>query len=386
MKSKIFFFLLCFSCILKADIIDEMLAKTRNYSALKNYTSSTNLQTIKKKLKANKDIYIRVFGDSHMAADFFPSVVRNVLFKPNSVGFAFPMQPKYQQHLNIKYTSKDFELFNSRVLAQQNKDYAMGGIIASATKKGAKITLDTDELLGSKNYKVGFVFKALNNKNAFTIKDANNKTYELKAKKENQWFYKAFDLKFPLQITALQARAELGGYFILRDKNNKVLDTIAVNGAKSDLWLQWNEKILNSELKLFKNDLIILAYGSNDALSGNFDKVKYKANLKKFIKLLKKHNKNATIMIISPPTTTQKKGKTYELSPDFKLVRELNYEVAKEEKAILFDMHKFMQDSGGKNFWIEQKLSLKDVHLSTKGYELMAKKFVYDFEKLMRLN
>ena len=46
-------------------------------------------------------------------------------------------------------------------------------------------------------------------------------------------------------------------------------------------------------------------------------------------------------------------------------------------------MHQFMQDSGGKNKWIEQKLSLSDVHLTIKGYELMAKKLLEDLKKII---
>ncbi len=45
-------------------------------------------------------------------------------------------------------------------------------------------------------------------------------------------------------------------------------------------------------------------------------------------------------------------------------------------------MHQFMQDSGGKNKWIEQKLSLQDVHLTIKGYELMAKKLLDDLKNM----
>ena len=186
-----------------------------------------------------------------------------------------------------------------------------------------------------------------------------------------------------MQITALQKDAQLGGYFITNKKGgNLFLDTIAINGAKSDLWLRWNQKVVSEELKVLKNDLIILAYGSNDALFGAFDKQIFKDNLKKWFKILKKENKDAVFMIISPPTITQKKGKKYEISPYFFTLRKTLDELAREEKMLFFDMHKFIEDSGGKNVWIKQKLSLQDVHLSISGYELMARKMVQDLKKL----
>ncbi|EAK2422089.1 hypothetical protein BIC33_00585 [Campylobacter jejuni] len=186
-----------------------------------------------------------------------------------------------------------------------------------------------------------------------------------------------------MQISALQKDAELGGYFITNKNNNVFLDTIAINGAKSDLWLSWNQTVVKKELELLHNDLIILAYGSNDALFKGFEKQKFKNNLKKWISILKTYNKNAVIMLISPPTVVQKQGKNYKLAPDFFTIRKALYEVAKEEKTLIFDMHQFMQDSGGKNKWIEQKLSLNDVHLTIKGYELMAKKLLEDLKNII---
>ncbi len=361
---------------------DELLTKTKEKSALKNYTSYSDLQRLKKKLHS-KSFYARAYGDSHLAADFFSSVLRNTLFKPNAVGFAQPLQPKYQQNLNLKYNSQDYEVFNSRINTGIN--YPLGGIIAKATKKGAKISLDVN--LENKKFMVGFVFKSKLDTNSFSIKDSQNKSYELRARRGGEWFYKEYELSFPLQISALQKDAELGGYFIYNKKsNNLIIDTVAINGAKSDLWMSWNEKIIKEELKLFNNDLIIIGYGSNDALSSSFDKKVFKDNIRKLIKIARDINKNSTFMLISPPTVVQKKGSGYEISPNFKVVRDALVELAKDENTLLFDMHKFIQDTGGKDKWVSQKLSLRDVHLSVKGYELMAKKLAFDLERLMRLN
>ncbi|EAH9148684.1 hypothetical protein EXD59_08375, partial [Campylobacter upsaliensis] len=123
------------------------------------------------------------------------------------------------------------------------------------------------------------------------------------------------------------------------------------------------------------------AYGSNDALLKDFNAVEFKKNYKDFFKILRRENKNAIFILISPPTVTQKRGKNYILSPNFHAVKKAIYELAKEEKTLLFDMHEFMQESGTKALWIEKKLSLKDVHLSVKGYELMAKKMLDELRK-----
>ena len=378
---RLLILILSLSLSLKADLneeIESILKQSANSKAFKNYVAKKDLKKLEKKYKAKKDFSIRIYGDSHMAADFFPRVIRDYLLRSNAVGFAYALQPKYQQNLNLTYEFKNFSLLNSKNDKQHN--YPLGGIIARADKKGAIIKLNTK--LETKEFKVGFLFKAPFSQNAFSVKDAKDKSFILRSNAKDKWSYKEVISTFPLKITALQEKAELGGYFIM-DKNgrNIFLDTIAINGARSDLWKDWNLDVVKKELGVLKNDLIILAYGSNDALLKDFNAVGFKKNYKDFFKILRRENKNAIFILISPPTVTQKKGKNYILSPNFHAVKKAIYELAKEEKTLLFDMHEFMQESGTKALWIEKKLSLKDVHLSVKGYELMAKKMLDELRK-----
>ncbi|EIZ7226637.1 hypothetical protein MOR61_001469 [Campylobacter upsaliensis] len=378
---RLLILILSLSLSLKADLneeIESILKQSANSKAFKNYVAKKDLKKLEKKYKAKKDFSIRIYGDSHMAADFFPRVIRDYLLRSNAVGFAYALQPKYQQNLNLTYEFKNFSLLNSKNDKQHN--YPLGGIIARADKKGAIIKLNTK--LETKEFKVGFLFKAPFSQNAFSVKDAKDKSFILRSNAKDKWSYKEVISTFPLKITALQEKAELGGYFIM-DKNgrNIFLDTIAINGARSDLWKDWNLDVVKKELGVLKNDLIILAYGSNDALLKDFNAVEFKKNYKDFFKILRRENKNAIFILISPPTVTQKGGKNYILSPNFHAVKKAIYELAKEEKTLLFDMHEFMQESGTKALWIEKKLSLKDVHLSVKGYELMAKKMLDELRK-----
>ncbi|EAI9481396.1 hypothetical protein BIU06_03165 [Campylobacter upsaliensis] len=378
---RLLILILSLSLSLKADLneeIESILRQSANSKAFKNYVAKKDLKKLEKKYKAKKDFSIRIYGDSHMAADFFPRVIRDYLLRSNAVGFAYALQPKYQQNLNLTYEFKNFSLLNSKNDKQHN--YPLGGIIARADKKGAIIKLNTK--LETKEFKVGFLFKAPFSQNAFSVKDAKDKSFILRSNAKDKWSYKEVISTFPLKITALQEKAELGGYFIM-DKNgrNIFLDTIAINGARSDLWKDWNLDVVKKELGVLKNDLIILAYGSNDALLKDFNAVEFKKNYKDFFKILRRENKNAIFILISPPTVTQKRGKNYILSPNFHAVKKAIYELAKEEKTLLFDMHEFMQESGTKALWIEKKLSLKDVHLSVKGYELMAKKMLDELRK-----
>lgn len=348
-------------------------------SALLNYYSKEDLLSLKHKLNSD-NFNMRIFGDSHMAADFFSRELRKNFIQVNSIGIVYPLQPKYQQVLMLDYESKDFDIINSRSSA--NEHYAVGGILARAKKANAYIKLSSN--LKEQVFNVGIFYKAKDK--GFVINDKKAKKYTAKKKNKNNFVYEEFSkLSFPITIKALEKNAELGAFIIYNDdKNVKTFDTLGINGARSDIWLRWDKDTMKKSFGVIKNDLIILAYGSNDALMDRFNKKDFKSKYKNFIHFLKKYNPNVKFILISPPTVTKKiDDETYALTPNFYEVRKAIYELAREEKIILFDMHTAMEQNGGKELWIEQGLSNKDVHLTVEGYSLLATKFQKDFEKLL---
>lgn len=226
---------------------------------------------------AKPNLHLRIFGDSHMAADFFSSRLRTHI-TTNAVGFVYPLQPKYHQAVPVSYKSKHFEILNSKSKDLQ-ANFAMGGIIAKALKKDAFINLNNS--INPKATLIA-VFKSPHTKDAFLLKDGKNKHFILKSAVRGKWiFARIKDANFPVQIVALDKNVLLGGFFILNEGSNAVIDTLGINGAKSDLWQKWNESVFLDELNLFKSDIVVLAYGSNDTLIGEFDETHFKQSYKK---------------------------------------------------------------------------------------------------------
>lgn len=343
-------------------------------NVMQSFASKDQLKTISKKLEAKKDFRIRIFGDSHMAGDFFSRELRKLFLQANAVGFAYALQPKYQQILILDYESKDFEILNSH-LSSEAYEYPMGGIVASAKKSNAFVRLNVN--LKQNIFDFGIIFKG-----KFEIQDERGKKFSLNASNFSFKDYKK--LHFPLTITALEQGSTLGGYFIRNEKDNLIIDTLGINGARSNLWQKWDEALLKQNLSTLKSDITILAYGSNDSLMGNFNKQKFKSEYANFIRIIKEVNPKALIVFISPPTVTHKVNGNYVLNQDFYAVREAIYELAKEQEAVVFDMHELMEQSGGKNEWIQKKLSNQDVHLSIEGYKLMAREFYTHFMQILK--
>lgn len=361
---------------LKGDLSGE---NSKNLPVLVNFNDESRLARLKSNF-SKPNLHIRIFGDSHMAADFFSSRLRSHI-NTNATGFVYALQPKYHQVVGISYKSQNFELLNSKS-KDLNANFAMGGIIAKALKKDAFIVLDNASM---QKATLISVFKSPHNKDSFVIKDTRGKKFVLKSQNRGKWsFGRIKNASFPLQITALDKNVLLGGFFILNETNNAVIDTLGINGAKSDLWQKWNEEVFLEELNLYKSDIVVLAYGSNDALVGDFDEVRFKDGYKRLIALLYRSNPQTSIVLIAPPTITHKVNGDYEIHADFQRVRNALYDIAKREKLALFDMHAVMENNGGKPAWIEQNLSRGDVHLMPAGYQFMADEFYAGLKKLTR--
>ncbi|WP_348519003.1 GDSL-type esterase/lipase family protein [Campylobacter sp. CCS1377] len=375
----IFYIFSLSACANASNFKAEQILNTK--SNLHNFTSDEKLQNFKEKFQKKQDLKIRIFGDSHIAADFFSGELRNLIFQNNSIGFTYPLQPEYHQNTNLSYKNKGFIILNSKN-NDKNISYPLGGIIAQAQKKDAYIELNTK--LNNK-FKIGILFKSPNTDKAFQINDAKKQNFILQSPMAQKWTYKELEnVSFPLKIQALQKNVSLGGYFIYKQYNNNFIDILGINGASSTLWLRWNEKTLKHELKILNNDFIMLVYGSNDILLPGFSKANFKKNYKKLIQILKENNPRAIITLVTPPTLAKKDEKNSLLKQKFKEAKNAIYELAKEEELLVFDTNEFIEQSGGKNVWIKHDLSLKDVHLTIQGYKMMANKFYKDLKALLK--
>ena len=105
--------------------------------------------------------------------------------------------------------------------------------------------------------------------------DSKQKKYVIQTSQMQHWEIMQLSLSFPITIHAMNDKAMLGGYFIYQRKDNNIVEHLGINGVRSDIWLKWDNAILQEELGLFDYDIIILCYGSNDAMFNTINKEKF---------------------------------------------------------------------------------------------------------------
>lgn len=420
-------------------------AKIYDFSDKKN---KEILKKVAKKWKNKKDIKIRIFGDSHIASDFIANEFRNLLENINSIGFVYPLQPASHQNLILHYEAQNFNILDVRTPLSQLKnlpnlkmlDFPLGGVIAypknineinennldskvpeSTSKTDSKpfIKLQINDKINMKNdtFITQIIYKNDSQNPAFLVEDSKN-SYILQNKEINKWETQLLEINFPLNITALSENAMLGGYFFYKNNENNIVESIGLNGVRSDIWLKWNKEILKNELDILNYDIIILSYGSNDAMYDVFNEDKFIKNYAEFIALLRKYNKDCVFILIAPPPVLKTQKNTYVETKNNKAVNAAVKKLAQKEHTLLFNMSEFITDSAAddlktelqkqeqikakntkntnkksktqtdsiktqKDIWIKKNLSKKDVHLTPQGYYLTADALFLALNKLM---
>ena len=330
---------------------------------------------------SDKGLRIAVLGDSHIAGDYIPRVLRERLMEVDSIGFAYPIFPPFHQNLLTHYQHKGFELINSRKSGANS--YPLGGIIARAKQEGAFVKLSLNFSKDNQDFSTRFVFKAPSTLGAFVVKDSSGKSKRLGAKSADKWHISPpMSLRFPIRIESLLPNAMLGGYIISK-KNDSYVINLGINGARSDLYQKWEQGLWQEELGGLELDLIILSYGSNDAIATTINPTLYKQNFATLIRTLRKLQPQASILLLGAPQVRLKqKSGSYAQSKSYESVRQATKELAKDENSLYFDMQELIDESGGKQKWITQALSKPDVHLTPYGYKLVAESLALHLREL----
>lgn len=347
--------------------------------------SNANHGDLASKIRAKNHLVIRIFGDSHIAGDFLSQRLRVMFFKHYHIGFAYPIYPAYHQHIGLNYESSNFEVLNSRK-DSQNSDYPLGGVIAQPIELPAHIIISPkNESNEIRNTRI--IFKSTQTHRVMSITDSTNVRLVINAKHANVWQNIGIKLRFPITIQALDEGLQLGGLFITDENENRIVENIGINGARSDLWRKWNEAVFARELAMLPADLTILCYGSNDAFQDYFNETLFIANFSALIDIIKSSNPHTTILLLSPPPVVDRVGgkrkkPTYKITKSFKPLKNAMYKLAKDKGVLLFDIDDFINESGGKKKWEEANLAKADVHLQPMGYKLIADKIYYELGKL----
>ena len=189
-------------------------------------------------------------------------------------------------------------------------------------------------------------------------------------------------------------RAMLGGVALERLAPGVVLDAVGINGAQIDEFLSWNEQALGAELAARPPNLVVLAFGTNEAMVADFDQALYIDKVTTAVRRLRQSS-SAAILLMSPPDV--RLGRPGQRSRavgcgqapvSMALVNAALARVARQEKTLFWDWGQWVRAKGGYCGTVslahkEPPLARPDfIHLTPEGYQATAADLLGDLLRL----
>jgi lysophospholipase L1-like esterase len=174
------------------------------------------------------------------------------------------------------------------------------------------------------------------------------------------------------------------GIDIERDTAGVIYDALGINGARMMRMLAWDWRILSSNIRRSNPDLIIIAYGSNEAGDADLNLDQYRERLFILLEQLREAAPRAALLVIAPPDRAVKTGNRWQTISRLPALVAAQRQAARRGGAAFFDLFHAMGGAGAIARWtrLNPRLAQPDrVHLTAAGYRLVAD---WLYEAMMR--
>lgn len=363
---------------------DPTPAQSNHYHALLSAQAEHAAQLTEALQK--KSLNIVQLGDSHTAADYLTNAARVRLQQQlgnGGPGWAMPVQFSGMRLARFTYENQGWQAISSRTQVSQN--YALGGLIATPSI-GSLMTIRTREPEAEQTVIVS-IRQGQNDEDLF-VTDGNGEEILLSAQpKDNQWHFSTFNARFPLTIKAgMNFQTAIGGWWT-RNKNQQgvVFSALGINGFQLNQWNRWNTQAWQQELNVIAPDLIILAFGTNEAYNG-VDVETVKQNLLETITRIRTASPKSAIMLLGAPESLKSTAGSCGVRPE-KLteLQAMQKEVALSQHTFYWDWQAVMGGECSMKSWINQGLARSDgVHFTASGYQRLGEALAESILSLRR--
>ncbi|MDM1757120.1 MULTISPECIES: GDSL-type esterase/lipase family protein [unclassified Acinetobacter] len=337
----------------------------------------------------NRDVHVVQLGDSHTAADEMTHVLRQQLqnaLGDGGMGWGMPMYFSGQRMARFGYDNSGWRPVSSRT--QRNDNYTLGGLNAVPQYAGATLTIKAKQV--EQVQKILVSIRQAANDMPFTGIDADGKTFTLEAPvKNNHWQTVTFTAKLPFTITAQNTQnSALGGWWAKNQNGSgAVVSALGINGAELSYWNRWSNDWQN-ELTAVAPNLVILAYGTNEAYNDNLDVEQARSILMDKIQKIRASSPQTAVMIVSAPESLKRTAGECGSRPiKLSAVQSMQLQVAQSMHTLYWDWQKAMGGSCSMKSWINQGLGRADgVHFSASGYQRLGRSLASDLLNLSGVN
>lgn len=333
-----------------------------------------------------RNLHVVQLGDSHTAADLLTHSLRTTLTQKlgdGGMGWSMPMFIPGQRLTKYGYDNTGWQPISSRT--QHDGNYTLGGMLAVPKFSGASLTIKPrqDELPQT----VLVSIRQGAHDQPLLGTDANGQKFQIASPILNgTWQTVEFNAKFPITIKAQSdTQTAIGGWWAKNQSGHgAVVSALGINGAELSQWERWNSHGWTNELAQVKPNLVILAYGTNEAYNANVDMAQAKQTLEKTISTLRATSPQTSILILSAPESLKNTSGSCGTRPiQLTAFQAMQKQVAHEQNTLFWDWQKAMGGTCSMKSWINQGLARGDgVHFSATGYQKLGQQLGSDLLSL----
>ena len=158
-----------------------------------------------------------------------------------------------------------------------------------------------------------------------------------------------------------------------RDGPGVLVDAIGIRGRTAKTWLEWDELMANQGMAALQPDLVVLAYGTNEANARRYTMDAYRRDLRRVLVRLRRALPDAPCLLVGPSDRGVDVGRRrFRIWNRTAPVAQVQRQVAPEFGCAFWDWQQATGGAGSMIAWrhVRPILAAKDlIHFTREGYE-----------------
>jgi lysophospholipase L1-like esterase len=341
---------------------------------------------------SHDDVRILQYGDSHTASDMGTGAFRRTLqarFGDGGRGFVSIGRPwkTYVQEGVRGYMTDEFEPQRMRLKeARSVADGSFGllGVGIGAQAAGARAWSDIAPR--SSRVEIDYWLQPHGGTFDVIVDGAHAGRIATRAAQAASGFT-AFDVPdAPHQVTVRavgDGDVRIFGMTLDRQQAGVVVDALGINGAQIFTPLRWSEEHFAEQVRHQAPDLVVLAYGTNEALEPHLEDADYERGLVELLGRVSRAAPGAACLLLGPPDLARwtKGTHGYHTWPRILEIAATQRRVAQAAGCAYYDQIEAMGGPGSIATWAEEadpRAQQDRVHLTRTGYSQVGTTFATD--------
>jgi lysophospholipase L1-like esterase len=336
---------------------------------------------------ASRDVLVLQYGDSHTASDFGVSVLRHALqarFGEGGRGFVPIGRPwkTYGQEGVRGGMTQEFQpvMVTSAHGRGGSADGSFGllGVGLETSQPGARAW--TEVTAHTSRVELAYLEQPLGG--GFDVLVDGSPAGRVATRGvQTRSAYVAFDVTdapHTIEVRTLgDGVVRVYGLTLDRPEAGVVVDTLGINGAQISTPLHWSPDHFAEQLRHASPDLVVLAYGTNEALETSLLDIDYQERLAELLGRVARAAPGASCLLLGPPDLARRAGAQgdWKTWPRILEIVAMQRRVAQAAGCAFYDQLAAMGGPGSMATWASQpepRAQGDRVHLTRSGYAQLA--------------